>query len=65
MPARTTLEVVGPCGCEKWGFTGGLIGGYLKSILNFGVYQSQSISLLLSLFDCLSLSLHVYIWMDT
>lgn len=49
------------CDCEKWGFTGALSGGYLKSTLNFGVYQSQSISL----FDCLSLSLHVYIWMDT
>lgn len=32
--------------------------------LNFGVYQSQSISLSLSLFDCLSLSLRVYKWMD-
>lgn len=38
--------------------------GYLESTLNFGVYQSQSISLSLILFDCLSLSLRVYKWMD-
>lgn len=64
MPARRTLEVVGQCGCEKWGFSGGFSGGYPKSTLNFRVYQSQLISLSISLFDCLSLSLCVYIWMD-